>query len=299
VETTGGDIGPSLGLLHGGAGGKEYRIFSTGAGNGPGAGTLEFYDATADATRMTIASNGNIGIDTAAPREKIEIAHGGHSFHAGGSLVYGMNNYYDPVDARGEFGGMWGGSYYAGAIDFSPTAGSLTMKTSTAAGAENTPVTWNSGLVLLSNGYVGIGLSPTYRLELPNTATAAGQGRANAWQTYSDGRFKTNVKPIESALDKIMALQGVTYTSTTEKNPATQVGFIAQDVEKVVPVVVSVSKTQVTLPDGTTQDVPDYRSMAYDRLVPVLTEAIKELKAANDNLRADFETYKTSHPDDE
>jgi len=89
-----------------------------------------------------------------------------------------------------------------------------------------------------------------------------------------------------------MALRGVTYKSTTELNGERQVGFIAQDVERVVPEVVSVSNTKVTLPDGSVHDVADYRSMAYDRLVPVLTEAIKELKADNDNLRADLEAEK-------
>lgn len=136
-------------------------------------------------------------------------------------------------------------------------------------------------------GYLGVGVgAPGYRVDLPNTSGLGGRGRANSWTTYSDGRFKTNVETIDRALDKITALRGVSYVSTTETNGERQVGFIAQEVEKIVPEVVSISKTTVTMPDGSTQVVDDYRSLAYDRLVPVLTEAIKELKAANDNLRA-------------
>jgi ATP-dependent protease HslVU (ClpYQ) ATPase subunit len=123
-------------------------------------------------------------------------------------------------------------------------------------------------------------------VDLPNTSGLGGRGRANQWTTYSDGRFKTNVETIDHALDKITALRGVSYVSTTETNGERQVGFIAQEVEKIVPEVVSISKTSVTMPDGSTQVVDDYRSLAYDRLVPVLTEAIRELKADNDNLRA-------------
>jgi len=55
------------------------------------------------------------------------------------------------------------------------------------------------------SGNVGIGsTSPSYRLELPNTASAAGQGRANSWVTYSDSRVKTNQHEIEYGLNEIL-----------------------------------------------------------------------------------------------
>ena len=170
----------------------------------------------------------------------------------------------------------------------------------------------------ISSGNIGIGSNaPGYRLELPNTASTSGQGRANAWQTYSDGRFKKDLKPIAGALAKVMALKGVTYRSALELNARREVGLIAQDVENVLPEAVSISTTEVVLPGEKPKKVSDYRSLAYDRLVALLVEAvkelkqftdgvalkveklvaqvtghdaaIKELKAANDNLRFDLE----------
>ena len=142
----------------------------------------------------------------------------------------------------------------------------------------------------ISTGFVGIGSNaPGYRLELPNTASTSGQGRANAWQTYSDGRFKKDLKPIAGALNKVMALKGVTYRSALELNARREVGLIAQDVEKVLPEAVSISTTEVVLPGEKPKKVSDYRSLAYDRLVALLVEAVKELKQFTDGVAAKVE----------
>ena len=137
----------------------------------------------------------------------------------------------------------------------------------------------------ISGGNIGIASNaPSYRLELPNTASSAGQGSANAWQTYSDGRFKKDLKPIADALAKVMALKGVTYRSALEVNAKREVGLIAQDVEKVLPEAVSVSNTEVVPPGEKPRKVTDYRSLAYDRLAALLVEAIKELKQFTDGV---------------
>jgi hypothetical protein len=118
-----------------------------------------------------------------------------------------------------------------------------------------------------STGYLGLGVTdPSYRLELPNTASAAGQARANAWRTYSSGRWKTNVRTIESAMDKVRRLRGV-YFDWKEQGTH-DVGLIAEEVGRVIPEVVDYEA------NGT-----DARSLAYDRLVAVLVEALKEQDA--------------------
>jgi hypothetical protein len=87
----------------------------------------------------------------------------------------------------------------------------------------------------------------------------------------SDRRFKQNITPIASALDKVTKLQGVTFTWNTKEYPrrffceGTQIGLIAQDVETVIPEVVLTDK------EG-------FKSVAYDKLSAVLLEAVKELK---------------------
>jgi len=94
----------------------------------------------------------------------------------------------------------------------------------------------------------------------------------------SDKRFKKDVKPLENSLDKVSKLQGVSYLPDTESSENVvgankKIGFIAQDVEAVLPEVVST-------------DDKGYKGLAYDRITAVLVEAVKELKAQNDALKA-------------
>ncbi len=119
-------------------------------------------------------------------------------------------------------------------------------------------------VVKAKTGYVGLGVAaPGYRLDLPNTANEAGQARANAWKTYSSGRWKTNIQPIENAMDKVNRLRGVYFDW---KDQGTRdIGLIAEEVGLVVPEVVDYEA------NGT-----DARSLAYDRLVALLIEALKE-----------------------
>lgn len=153
-----------------------------------------------------------------------------------------------------------------------------------------------------ATGYISVGMStvPAYRLDLPNTASVAGRGRANAWSTYSDGRYKTDVKEIGNALDKVSHMRGVTYRSTTEKNPVEQVGFIAQEVEKVLPQVVYIASTTVEYANISKTDVvPDYRSLDYPRITALLVEATKELntklEAENKALRDEVDELKKNN----
>ena len=87
----------------------------------------------------------------------------------------------------------------------------------------------------------------------------------------SDRRFKQNIVPIASALDKVTKLQGVSFTWNRAAFPARnfsagkEIGLIAQDVESVIPEVVLT-------------DVEGYKSITYDKLTAVLIEAVKELK---------------------
>ena len=85
---------------------------------------------------------------------------------------------------------------------------------------------------------------------------------------YSDMRLKSNVETIDSALEKVEALRGVSY----EKDGKKSVGVIAQEVADVIPEVVS--------QDG------EYLGVAYGNLVGVLIEAVKELSAEVKELKS-------------
>lgn len=99
----------------------------------------------------------------------------------------------------------------------------------------------------------------TAYLDNSGNFTAAGDVTA-----YSDMKLKTNIKPIENALQAVEALRGVTWDWIKSGSPG--IGVIAQEVEAVVPQVVHSGE------DGTL-------SVAYGNLVGILIEAVKELSA--------------------
>jgi len=96
---------------------------------------------------------------------------------------------------------------------------------------------------------------------------------AGAYTATSDSRLKENITTITGATAKVKQLRGVTHTwKAAMQNPdnktAVSYGLIAQEVEAVVPEVVST---------GATDDA--YKGIQYDNLIPLLIETIKELEA--------------------
>jgi len=90
-------------------------------------------------------------------------------------------------------------------------------------------------------------------------ATVTGTLTASEVTATSDERLKSDIKTIDNALGKVMNMRGVSFTKQAEKG----IGVIAQEVEKIIPEVVT---------DG------EYKSVAYGNMVGVLIEAIKDLK---------------------
>lgn len=124
-----------------------------------------------------------------------------------------------------------------------------------------------------------------------NTIACAG----NITAYYSDERLKTKTGSISNALDKVSSLEGFTYVendlarSLGYKNTKQQVGVSAQAVKAVLPEAVALAPVDYeTLEDGTivSKSGEDYLTVDYSRLVPLLIEAIKELKAEVEALKA-------------
>ena len=96
----------------------------------------------------------------------------------------------------------------------------------------------------------------------------------------SDERLKENIKPLENALDKVLALSGFTYNfnqigeSLGFDTTITYVGVSAQQVQAVLPEAVKPAPAN-----------PNYNTVQYEKLVPLLIEAIKELKTELDELK--------------
>jgi hypothetical protein len=127
-----------------------------------------------------------------------------------------------------------------------------------------------NALTILKNGMTGYGpiTSPTYRIEIPNNADVTGWGLANAWKTYSSIRYKEHVKTIPGALAKVQQLRGVEFDWKPGNGGRHDIGFIAEELGRVLPEVVDYEENGV-----------DARSVNYPAVIPVAIEAIKEQQA--------------------
>jgi hypothetical protein len=102
---------------------------------------------------------------------------------------------------------------------------------------------------------------------------------------YSDLRLKTNIVPIEDALEKVEALNGVTFDPNEAAlalgiDDRHQMGVIAQEVEAVAPELVCDSAFK------------GYKTVRYDKLTALLIEAVKELSAKVKTLEAQLGSSK-------
>ena len=106
--------------------------------------------------------------------------------------------------------------------------------------------------------------------------------------TVSDFRLKDNIITIGGALDKIKSLRGVSYTWNSGKRKNTNdIGLIAQEVEKILPEVITEKK--MPLMQGVDPNI-DYKTVNYEKIIPVLIEAIKEQQEQIDKLKKQIES---------
>jgi hypothetical protein len=127
-------------------------------------------------------------------------------------------------------------------------------------------------LAVRGDGYVGIGgwsrAAWSWYTDPSGNMVAAGNVTA-----YSDPRLKENIRPIEDSVHKLCKLNGVHFTwrkniqHVEAKAGKPDIGILANDVEAVFPEIV----TESIAIDG-----ERYKMVAYEKLIPVLIEAVKE-----------------------
>lgn len=137
----------------------------------------------------------------------------------------------------------------------------------------NNGITIRSGGDLILSNSSNVGFASIYcdtndELRTNNSVYIAKQlnvaGDITAFYS-SDRRLKDNINPISSALDKVISISGNTFTwNNNSSHSGEDVGVIAQEVESILPQIVK------TRDDG-------YKAVQYEKLVPLLIEAIKDL----------------------
>lgn len=231
--------------------------------------TLSF-STNATANRMVINGSGNVGIGTASPSDIL------HLKKTSGEAAIRLEN------PAGNYWTLWND-----------------------AGGSNFAIQYNgsSRVAVLNGGNVGIGTTaPAYKLDVAGSIRTDGNMYSNArpnfvlrlqgdrnmvlsdngvavWNSgswVSDRSLKKDIEPINAALDLVKRVDGVTFKwkDDTVSN-ARQIGFIAQDIEKIAPEIVYDAGKGL-------------KGIYYDKTTAILWQAVKELKAENDKLRADL-----------
>lgn len=210
---------------------------------------------------ITITEEGYLGVGTAYPASKLDIDFGATgAIRAGtplgqgpGWIMMAPNGHRRDVVA--------GNGFYIGV-----------SKTSGAA---------NTQFIIDEDGNVGIGLPGTK----PGNILTIVQGSAtdpiaDAWTTYSSKRWKTNIQPIENALDKVQRLRGVTFD--WKKDGKHDIGLVAEEVGQVIPEVVAFESNK-----------KDAKSVDYSRLVALLIEAVKAQQKEIEMLKSTVESLRS------
>jgi hypothetical protein len=210
---------------------------------------------TNNAEAMRIDSSGNVGIGTNSPADLLHIADTVSSNalvtmraqNSNGYAEFGTQSNYARI--------LQGGTLlYAGTSSqhFHYIGGSTAMTLN------------GNGLKVEDALGVGVAASTTDgRGDFSNDVVAF---------STSDKRLKENIKPLDSALEKVLKISGVSFDwkelteeekKTIHGNEGHDVGVIAQEIEEVLPEVV-------------TERDSGYKAVKYEKIVPLLIEAIKE-----------------------
>lgn len=111
-----------------------------------------------------------------------------------------------------------------------------------------------------------------------NATVLAQLSAAGVWTNASDARHKENIRPIAYGLQQVLQLQPRAYNMIDSK--VEQIGFVAQEVESVLPELVDTTINSVTGEERMT--------LSYGQMTAVLVKAIQELKAEVDQLKTEL-----------
>jgi hypothetical protein len=115
---------------------------------------------------------------------------------------------------------------------------------------------------------------------------------------FSDARLKKDIEPIDgkTAMEKVSKLNAVSYRWKDPVSDATEglnIGLLAQDVQKVVPEVVSTKpRIENNDGDGENAELTDRLYIEYSQLVPLLIESVKEMSKTIENQQKQIDDLK-------
>jgi hypothetical protein len=123
----------------------------------------------------------------------------------------------------------------------------------------------------------------TSRLNTVQANDLQSSGDVQAYVNYSDIRWKENVRKIENAVDKVQTLDGIIF-NYIDRDDGEYTGVIAQQVEKVLPGIVTDRKDMKT--------GKERKSVRYGNMVGLLIEATKEQQETINKQQQEIDTLK-------
>jgi hypothetical protein len=155
-----------------------------------------------------------------------------------------------------------------------------------------------SSIAMSSNGWINIMNNPGTGYE--SIIAAQGLFTSEVTAYYSDIRLKTKVGSLDNAVEKVKSIETFKYVNNELANSLgftdtdVHIGVSAQSVEAVLPEVVKHAPFDMKSQDGETISASGewYKTVQYDKLVPLLIEAIKEQQTTIDELRAEMQELK-------
>jgi len=222
-----------------------------------------FTNPAAKHNYFTILHNGFVGIGNNAPKGKLQVDQ---------QLVI------TSPTTSGGWGGICANCYWSGSLkrvvngrvaDMTFTNSHDIIFRTAPYGNAGTNVTGIKHILRIHNNK-GVSINTDHLANNISLNVSGNLTATNHWNT-SDGRFKKNVKAIESSLDKIIALDGKSYQFKAKEGNysfkavegKTHLGFIAVELKKVLPELVM-------------EDDNGYQYVNYTGVIPVLVEAMKE-----------------------
>ena len=194
-------------------------------------------------------SGGNIGIGINDPSYRLQVQSDGTSTTAAGNIVARFQSNGSGRDATIQLS-----DNVANSATISMLSSNLIFQQ---AGAETLRIT-AGGNVNIGGNYT----QTTYKMRVTGTVAAT------HFDSLSDLKLKTNVKQIQNPIETVKKIDGVTFNWKEDNDPS--MGVIAQNVEKILPEIVSGD---------------DVKSVNYSGLIGLLIETVKDQQKQIDELR--------------
>lgn len=268
------------------------RITAASSGTASGSGTVTSITAGTGLAGGTITTTGTISLGTSG------VSAGSYSLHGFTVDTYGRITGTSALQSAS--------TGQQGVVQLSSSTSSTSTSTAAtssavkdaydlASSASSTAASKGSvSAVGTGNGLTGGTITSSGTISMTGSFSGAFSASGDITAYSSDERLKTNVKEIDNAIDKIKSIRGVTYdwnelAATFGFNSnIKQVGVIAQEVQKVLPEVIKAAPFDTIQEDGSigpSLSGENYLTVQYDKIVPLLIEAIKEQQKQIDELK--------------